>query len=54
MSDRTTLLFALPAFRVLDVTVAPGGARRVLVESVAEQGGCPACGVMSGLMGLDP
>ena len=50
MSDRTTLLFALPAFRVLDVTVEPDGGRRVLVESVAEQGGCPGCGVMSGLI----
>ena len=50
MSDRTTLLFALPEFRVLDVTLEPGGGRRVLVESVAEQGGCPACGVLSGLI----
>ena len=50
MSDRTTLLFALPEFRVLDVTLEPGGARQVLVESVAEQGGCPGCGVLSGLI----
>lgn len=50
MSDRTTLLFALPEFRVLDVTLEPGGGRRVLVESVAEEGGCPACGVLSGLI----
>jgi transposase len=50
MSDRTTLLFALPDFRVLDVTVEPGGGRRVLVESVAEQGGCPGCGVLSALI----
>lgn len=50
MSDRTTLLFALPDFRVLDVTLEPDGGRRVLVESVAEEGGCPACGVLSGLI----
>ena len=50
MSDRTTLLFALPGFRVLDVSAEADGARRVLVESVAEQGGCPACGVLSGLI----
>ncbi len=50
MSDRTTLLFALPDFRVLDVTLEPDGSRRVLVESVADQGGCPGCGVLSGLI----
>ncbi len=48
MDDRTTLLFALPDFRVLDVTREPDGGRRVLAESVAEEGGCPACGVLSG------
>ena len=47
MIDRTTLLFALPGFRVLNVTAAPGGGRLVLVESVAAEGGCPSCGVMS-------
>ncbi len=50
MSDRPTLLFAMPGFRVLDVTLEPGGGRRVLVESVAEQGGCPSCGVLSGFI----
>ncbi len=48
MSDRTTLLFALPAFRVLEVSLEPGGGRRVLVESLATEGGCPTCGVLSG------
>ena len=32
MSDRTTLLFALPGFRVLDVSLDADGARRVLVD----------------------
>ncbi len=47
MSDGRTLLFALPAFRVLEVSLEPDGGRRVLVESVATGGGCPACGVLS-------
>ncbi len=50
MDDRRTLLFALPEYRVLDVTLELDGGRRVLVEAVAEQGGCPACGVMSALI----
>ena len=47
MIDRTTLLFALPGFRVLNVTPASDGGRLVLVESVANEGGCPSCGVLS-------
>ena len=47
MDDRTTLLFALSGYRVLDVALEPDGGRRVLVESVHEEGGCPACGVMT-------
>ena len=50
MDDRTTLLFALPDFRVLDVTLESDGGRRVLVESVAAEGGCPECGVLSGVI----
>src|SRR5665647_1546883 len=46
MIDRTTSLFALPGFRVLNVTLEPDGGRLVLVESVATDGGCPSCGVM--------
>lgn len=45
MIDRTTLLFALPGFRVLNVTLEPDGGRLVLVESLAKDGGCPSCGV---------
>ena len=47
MSDRTSLLFALPGFRVVDVSVEPDGGRRVLVETVAAEDGCPSCGVLS-------
>jgi len=50
VSDRTTLLFALPGFRVLDVTPEPDGRRQVLVESVADRGGCPGCRGLSGLI----
>jgi transposase len=50
MDNGTTLLFALPAYRVLDVTLEPDGGRRVLVECVAEEGGCPSCGVMSAVI----
>ena len=50
MDDRTALLFAQSDYRVLDVVLEPDGGRRVLVESVADEGGCPACGVMSGLI----
>lgn len=47
MIDRTTLLFALPGFRVLNVTLDSDGGRAVLVEIVAKDSGCPSCGVMS-------
>src|SRR5450759_4231094 len=47
MIDRTALLFALSGFRVLDVTLEPDGGRLVLVESLAKDGGCPSCGVIS-------
>jgi transposase len=50
MSGRTTLLFALPGYRVLDVTHDADGGRRVLVDSLAEEGGCPGCGVLSSLI----
>ena len=50
MDHGTTLLFALPDFRLLTVTLEPDGGRRVLVESVAAEGGCPECGVLSGLI----
>ena len=44
------MLFAMPGFRVLDVSLEPGGDRRVTVESVAHEGGCPSCGVLSALV----
>jgi transposase len=50
MSEATSLLFALPGFRVLEVSLDPDGRRRVLVESVSAEGGCPACGVASSVI----
>ena len=47
MEDRTSLLFALPGSRVLDVAVGADGGRDVLAEVVDSEGGCPACGVVS-------
>jgi len=41
MIDRT-MLFALPGFRVLNVTLDPDGGRQVLVESSAREGSCPS------------
>src|SRR4051794_312699 len=48
MDDATTLLFALPGYRVVDVSLDPDGGRRGLVETLASEGACPACGVFSG------
>jgi transposase len=50
MDDGTTLLFALPGYRVLEVSREPDGGRRVLVEAVADEAACPACGVFSRLV----
>src|SRR3954469_4229533 len=47
MDDATTLLFALPGYRVLDVSRAPDGGRRVLVETMIDEAACPDCGVFS-------
>ena len=48
MTDATTLLFGLPGFRVLSVTLGPDGGRQVLVESTVVTDSCPLCGVLSG------
>ena len=40
----------MPDFQVLTVTLEPDGGRRVPVESVADEAGCPACGVLSGVI----
>ena len=50
MSDGTSLLFALPGFRVLDVTLASDGGWVVLIEGAEAEGGCPVCGLLLGLV----
>ncbi len=44
MTDGTTLLFALPGFRVLDVSLQADGGRRVPVETLAQERFCPPVG----------
>ena len=48
MSEATTLLFALPGYRVVEVSAEPDGGRRVLVETVLAEAACPGCGVFTG------
>jgi transposase len=47
MDDGTTLLFALPGYRVVEVVREDDGGRRVLVEALAEEAACPRCGVFT-------
>ena len=51
-ADAASILFNLPGYRVLsagrhDPGDAEAAGRSVLVEAVAEEGGCPDCGVLS-------
>jgi transposase len=41
------VLFDLPGYRVLDAVDLPGGGRRVVIEAVPAEDGCPDCGVLS-------
>lgn len=47
MENATSLLFGLEGFRVVSVEVESGGARRVVAAGIAEEQGCPSCGVLS-------
>jgi transposase len=47
MEDATTLLFARPGYRVLDVSAEADGGRRLLVETCSWDAACPDCGVFS-------
>lgn len=40
----------MPDFRVLDVTLEPGGGSAGPCGERRDEGGCPACGVLSGLI----
>ncbi len=47
MKDRTTLLFGLGEFAVVDVDRVGSDAVRVVVETVAREAACPECGTLS-------
>jgi len=49
VDDATSLLFDLPGFRVVEcVELDQGEARRVVIMQVADEHGCPRCGVVVG------
>ena len=45
--DAASVIFNLPGYRVVDAVDLPLGGRRVKVEPVEVEDGCPACGVVS-------
>jgi transposase len=45
--DAASVLFDLPGHRVVEAVDLPDGLRRVTVEAVAVEDGCPDCGVVS-------
>src|SRR5919112_6792159 len=47
MDDTTSVLFGLDDHRVLDVERVAGRVVRVVIETVEQEGACPACGVLS-------
>lgn len=48
MDDATSLLYDLPGFRVVSVTVSRLGGRQVVVMQAAAEHPCPRCGVLVG------
>jgi transposase len=45
--DAASAIFNLPGYRVIEAVDLPLGGRRVRVQPVAVESGCPACGVVS-------
>lgn len=45
--DAASLIFNLPGYTVIDAVDLPLGGRRVVVRAVAQDEGCPDCGVIS-------
>ncbi|MGO1975260.1 MAG: ISL3 family transposase [Propionibacteriaceae bacterium] len=45
--DAASVIFDLPGYTVLDGLDLPGGGRRVVVQAVGRDEGCPDCGVVS-------
>ena len=48
MSDATSLLFDLPGFRVVSCEEDDTAGRRVVIMQIADEYGCPGCGVLVG------
>ena len=45
--DAASVIFNLPGYRVIDAVDLPLGGRRVKVQPIDRDDGCPACGVVS-------
>jgi hypothetical protein len=45
--DAASLLFNLSGYRVVEAVDGPLGIRKVVVESLDREGGCPSCGVLT-------
>src|SRR5687768_11542421 len=45
--DAASVIFNLPGYRVIDAADLPLGGRRIKVQSVEQENGCPDCGVVS-------
>jgi transposase len=45
--DAASVLFNLSGYRVVEAVDGPLGVRRVVVESLDREGGCPSCGVLT-------
>jgi transposase len=45
--DAASVIFNLPGYRVIDAVDVPSAGRRVKVEPVDPESGCPGCGVVS-------
>ena len=46
--DAASVLFNLSGYRVVEAVDGPLGVRKVVVESLDREGGCPSCGVLTG------
>ena len=45
--DAASVLFNLSGYRVVEAVDGPLGIRKVVVESLDREGGCPSCGVLT-------
>ena len=52
--DAASLIFNLPGYDVIDAVDLPCGGRRVVVQALDQDEGCPDCGVVSTPACVDP